>query len=124
MVLPGEQFKNNTPAGLVEDTTTYTLLGYGCIRHDNTGGAMIGPLYAKSGSVCEVILRELIERFNLSPGGKYSVMSLTSNERADKLLRQIGLQEMDQCSRMFTKFIPEASLDQIYYVHSPNFTLF
>lgn len=100
------------------------LLGYGCIRHDNTGGAMIGPLYAKSSDACEVILRELIERFDMRPGGKYSVMSLTSNEQADTLLRLIGLQEMDQCSRMFTKFIPEAALDQIYYVHSPNFTLF
>jgi hypothetical protein len=100
------------------------ILGYGCIRHDNTGGAMVGPLYAKSDDYCEVILRELIDRFAMPPGGKYSLMSLTSNPQADKLLRRIGLVEMDQCSRMFTQFIPEASLDQIYYVHSPNFTLF
>jgi hypothetical protein len=109
---------------LVSQKQAAQILGYGCIRHDNTGGAMVGPLYAKSDDYCEVILRELVDRFAISPGGKYSLMSLTSNPQADKLLRRIGLVQMDQCSRMFTQFIPEASLDQIYYVHSPNFTLF
>lgn len=110
----------------VESESTYKsiVVGYGCIRHDNTGGAMIGPLYAQSSDLCEVILRQLIEDFDMKPGGKYSVMSLTSNEKAEKIMKQIGLQEMDQCSRLFTKFIPKASFEQIYYVHSPNFSLF
>lgn len=132
-IAAGSDFQETLSAG-IKDSLAITqtcptdneqlLLGYGCIRHDNTGGAMIGPLYARSSGVCEVILRHLIEEFTMEPGGKYSVMSLTSNEQADELLRLIGLRKMDQCSRMFTKFIPEAPLEQIYYVHSPNFTLF
>lgn len=106
------------------DEAVYQILGYGCIRDDNTGGAMIGPLYADSDIYCEIILRQLIEKFPLRSGGKYSVMSLTSNSSAAQVLEKIGLRQIDQCSRMFTKFVPEASLSHIYFVHSPNFTLF
>lgn len=102
----------------------YKIVGYGCARHDNTGGGMIGPLYASSDDYCEIILRQLIGHFPLQSGGKYSVMSLTSNSAASYILEKIGFHQMDQCSRMFTKFAPEASLSHVYFVHSPNFTLF
>lgn len=100
------------------------ILGYGCIRLDNNAGGMIGPIYADSSELCEVILRNLIDRFHLRPGGVYSVMALSSNKNACKILNKIGLNEMDQCSRMFTKFVPTASFSKIFYVHSPNFSLF
>lgn len=101
------------------------VLGYGCVRHDNTDGGMIGPIYAESSAICEVILRNLLERFEFkSPVGKYSAMSLSSNSVAGDILERLGLREMDQCSRMFTKFVPEATTSKIFYIHSPNFTLF
>lgn len=101
------------------------VLAYGCLRHDNTGGGMIGPIYADSAEACEVILRHLLERFEFrSSLGKYSAMTLTSNNLAADILQRVGLREMDQCSRMFTKFVPEAQANKVFYVHSPNFTLF
>lgn len=103
---------------------TGQVVGYGCIRADNTNGAMIGPIYANSSDLCEVLLRSLLERFSLPADGKYSAMSLTSNPSASEILQRLGLREMDQCSRMFTKFVPDAQADKIFYVHSPNFTLF
>lgn len=110
-----------TPNELASDVE---ILGYGCIRRDNTLGGLIGPIYANSSDICEVILRNLISSFKLEPGAKYSVMALTSNKLACRILDKIGLTEMDQCSRMFTKFAPTAALSKIYFVHSPNFTLF
>lgn len=106
------------------DTREKQLLGYACIRADNTSGAMIGPIYADSPDLCEVLLRSLLERFPLPAVGKYSAMSLTSNPSASEILQRLGLCEMDQCSRMFTKFVPDAQAVKIFYVHSPNFTLF
>lgn len=100
------------------------ILGYGCIRLDNNSGGMIGPIYADSGDICEVLLRNLMERFNLQDGHIFSIMALSSNKQASKSLTKIGFNEIEQCSRMFTKFIPAASYSKIYYVHSPNFTLF
>lgn len=101
------------------------VLGYGCLRSDNTKGAMIGPVYAESSEIAECILKNLMSKFELDQSeGKFSVMALSSNKQACKLLTKIGLKEMDQCLRMFTKFVPTASLSEVYYVHSPNFTLF
>lgn len=102
----------------------YEILGYGSIRVDNNSGGIIGPIYADSSDLCEVLLKNLINRFDLKKDSIYSVMALSSNKQACKILTKIGLQETEQCSRMFTKFIPAASLSKIYYVHSPNFTLF
>lgn len=100
------------------------IIGYGSIRLDNNSGGIIGPIYADSSDACETILRNLIDRFYLRPGCIYSVMALSSNKNASKILTKIGLKEMDQCSRMFSKFIPSASFSKIFYVHSPNFSLF
>lgn len=102
----------------------FEIVGYGCIRHDNTSGGMIGPIYADSSDICQVLLKNLLKHFKLPTGGKYSVMALSSNQEACRLLESIGLFEMDQCSRMFTRFVPTASYSKIFYVHSPNFTLF
>lgn len=102
----------------------YEILGYGSIRIDNNSGGIIGPIYADSSDLCEVLLKNLIHRFDLKKGSIYSVMALSSNKQACKILTKSGLQEIEQCSRMFTKFVPAASLSKVYYVHSPNFTLF
>lgn len=112
------------PQSINQEMDCLEVLGYGCIRYDNTNGGMIGPIYADSSDICEVILKNLMKSFELEAGAKYSVMALTSNKQACKILSKVGLIERDQCSRMFTKFIPVASLSKIYYVHSPNFTLF
>lgn len=111
-------------AAAVHQSDDYEILGYGCIRYDNNSGGIIGPVYADSNDLCEVILRNLMQRFKLKQGSIYSVMALSSNKQACKILTKIGLVEREQCSRMFTKFVPAASFSKIYYVHSPNFTLF
>lgn len=113
-----------TSSNWSNESQNLELLGYGCIRLDNNAGGMIGPIYADSSDLCEVILRNLIDRYHLRPNAIYSVMALSSNKNACKLLNKIGLNEMDQCSRMFTKFVPAASFSKIFYVHSPNFSLF
>lgn len=101
----------------------FEVIGYGCIRQDNNSGGIIGPVYADSSDLCEVLLRNLMENFELPPGKVFSVMALTSNKQASKIMSKVGLNEIDQCTRMFTKFIPSATFSKIYYVHSPNFTL-
>ena len=103
----------------------FEVIGYGCVRADNKGGGMIGPVYADYDLACEALLKRLLSRFDLKPGAILTSMPLSSNEQASRILEKIGLVYRDRCSRMFTRFIPEAELpNKIYYVHSPNFTLF
>lgn len=127
-----QEFVDSTTAA--DTTTSYAnhgelgpseeILGYGIIRVDNNNGGIIGPIYADSDEICEALLHHLMVNFDLERGHIFSAMALTSNERACKILAKVGLGELDQCSRMFTKFVPEANYSKIFYVHSPNFTLF
>lgn len=100
------------------------ILGYGCIRRDNNSGGMVGPLYANSDDICEIILKNLLSRFRLTQDQIYSFMPLSSNAQAIKILQKLGVQEIERCSRLFTKFVPTAPYSNIYYMHSPNFSLF
>lgn len=130
------ELERSEPVDLVDSTTTLTstighelrqdeeILGYGIIRTDNNNGGIIGPIYADTDEACEVLLRYLMSNFNLNRGHIFSAMALTTNKQACQILEKVGLREMEQCSRMFTKFVPEADFSKVYYVHSPNFTLF
>lgn len=101
------------------------MLGYGIIREDNNSGGIIGPIYADNDTICEFILAQLISKFELDSGKIFSVMPLNSNTSAIEILRKIGFVQREECSRLFTKYVPKAGLsNKIYYVHSPNFSLF
>lgn len=128
----GESHENSSPTSscdLVNESrelleSGYEIFGYGCIRRDNNSGGIIGPIYAESGDLFEVILRNLMERFSLEENRIFSVMALDCNKLACKVLSNVGLVEIEQCAKMFTKFIPSATYSKIFCLHSPNFTLF
>lgn len=109
---------------ITSDEDDFEILGFGCIRGDNNLGGMIGPIYANSNQICEILLKNLLLRYKLEPEYIYSVMPLTSNSFAVELLKTLGFREIEQCSRLFTKFVPSAPYSKVFYVHSPNFSLF
>lgn len=108
----------------INETTIATISGYGCIRADNTGGCMIGPIYAESSDIAELLTRKLIENYNLPLTNNVLIMSLTTNKQALNIITKAGFHEAEQCGRLFTKFIPSINYSKVYSIHSPNFTLF
>lgn len=102
-----------------------TIVAYGCLRDDNTGGATLGPIYANSNEICSLIVAKLLNNYELEPKALLSSMTLTCTPYARNLLvEKYGFKEMERCARLFTKFVPEADLEKIFCVHSPNFSLF
>lgn len=100
------------------------ILGFGCIRKSNSRSGMIGPIYSDSDDISEAILKNLMIRFSPDPDQVFTIMPLSSNERAVAILQQMGFEELERCPRMFTKFVPSAPSSKIFCVHSPNFSLF
>lgn len=100
------------------------LVAFGCIRHDNFGDAMIGPLYANTPELSRIVLRNLIEKLALESDKGYYAMSLKDNLEAAKNLEMLGLKKVDEYARLFSRFIPEAQHSQIFYIQSAGFTLF
>lgn len=115
---------NDIPLTVIVSGPNNSIHGYGIIRKDNNLGGIIGPIYANNQQVCEIILHELIDKFALIGGKIFTVMPLTSNQQAVEILKRIGFVEKHECSRLFTKYIPVADMARIFFIHSPNFTLF
>lgn len=115
---------HDIPLTVIVSETNNSIHGYGIIRKDNNGGGIIGPIYANNPQVCETILTELINKFDLPMGKILTSMPLTSNQQAIEILERVGFVEKHECSRLFTKYIPDANLAKIFFIHSPNFTLF
>ncbi len=105
--------------------TAYSVLGYGCLRTNNIGKAMLGPLYADNDAVAELLMRRL---FSALPG-PFSrgllYMSLDSNPGGERIADKLGLVQHEQLPRFFTgpPYREGAKWEAVYCIHSPNFSL-
>lgn len=98
--------------------------GFGCIRTNNIGKAMIGPLYANNDAVAELIMKNLFDSLSepLSKGLLY--MTLDSNPGGERIANKLGLIKHEELPRFF-RHQPylDAKWNNVYCIHSPNFSL-
>lgn len=116
--------EQDTAAFVASDITGQEIYGYGCIRTNNIGKAMIGPLYADNDAVAELLMRYLFVALSgpFSKGLLY--MTLDSNPGGERIADKLGLIKQEQIARFFrNKPYINANWDRVYCVHSPNFSL-
>ena len=102
----------------------FSVQGYGCIRTNNIGKAMIGPLYALNDGVAELLMRRLFESLPgpFSQGLLY--MTLDSNPGGERIADKLGMPKHEELPRFFLgEPYKEAKWTQVYCIHSPNFSL-
>lgn len=105
---------------------TGTVIAYGCIRDDNFGGAMVGPIYANSVLLYELVFKCLLENYSMKSGQLLSAFTLDANTDGVPLLTKLGFEynRDELCPRLFSKRIPKADFPRIFCIHSPNFSPF
>ena len=122
VALETEQRVVGSPRSLA--TADSRVLGYICIRTNNVGKGMVGPLYADNDAVAELLLFKGISKLEAAKNGLL-FMSLDANPGGDRIATKMALKPQEESlPRFFTKFIPEADLRRIYCIHSPNFSPF
>lgn len=108
----------------VEEHHDSPIQGYGCIRTNNIGKAMIGPLYANNDAVAELLMKNLFHKLSgpFSRGLLY--MTLDSNPGGERIADKIGLTKVEELPRLFNKKpYKDAQWNQVYCIHTPNFSL-
>lgn len=98
--------------------------GYGCIRTNNIGKAMIGPLYANNDAVAELLMRRLFEALAQPFARGLLYMTLDSNPGGERIAEKLNLPKMEELPRLFRhKPYRDAKWNQVYCIHTPNFSL-
>lgn len=125
MSINKDEQEDTIPLTVVITDDSTNVVAYGCRRNDNTGGATLGPIYANSNELCQMLIVNLLKGYKLRKGTLLSAMTLTCTPYArDLLVEKYSFKEIDRCPRLFTKFVPEADLCKIFCLFSPNFSLF
>lgn len=104
--------------------TSYSVLGYGCLRTNNIGKAMMGPLYATNDAAAELLMRKLFEALPGPFGQGLLYMTLDSNPGGERIADKLGLVKHEELPRFFLgEPYCGAQWEQVYCIHSPNFSL-
>ncbi|KAH7645880.1 holothin acyltransferase [Dermatophagoides farinae] len=123
-LLPHVFTEEGSIAFVASDTTGQRIFGYGCMRTNNIGKAMIGPLYANNGAVAELLMRYLFSRLSTPFGKGLLYMTLDSNHGGQLIADKLCLKQQEKIQRFF-RFQPYEGADwnRVYCIHSPNFSL-
>lgn len=101
------------------------VIGFGCGRRDMNDNLIVGPLYADSIGIFEIILRGIAERVELKPEQSVRVQTLSTNDALIELLNELGFEQVLWGARQYTKFIHKpAAASKIYCIQSPGFFLY
>ncbi|XP_074602111.1 uncharacterized protein LOC141855837 [Brevipalpus obovatus] len=100
------------------------IVGYGCIKKNNIDTAMSGPVYAENDAVAELIVFNLITKFNLAQEKGLNMMVPDCNPGAIRIAQKLGMIKHEELPRLFTKNIPDADFDKIYCITVANFSPF
>ena len=103
----------------------FSIQGYGCIRTNNIGKAMLGPLYAANDAVAELLMRRLFDSLSGAFEHGLLYMTLDSNPGGERIADKLGLHKHEELPRFFLRHGPyrDAQWSEVYCVHSPNFSL-
>ncbi|KAI7685378.1 hypothetical protein SSS_05019, partial [Sarcoptes scabiei] len=116
--------EKDTASLMAIDISSQTVLGYGCIRTNNIGKAMIGPLYADNDAIAELLMRNLFNNLAGPMSSGLLYMTLDSNPGGERIAEKIGMRKHEEISRLFLHK-PTLNVDwnRVFCIHSPNFSL-
>ena len=100
--------------------------GYICIRTNNIGKGMVGPLYAEDDGVAELLMNRATSELDCCLKKGLLFMPLDSNPGSLRMAEKMRLTKHEILPRFFTKGVPDwfIDYDRIYCIHSPNFSPF
>ena len=100
-------------------------VGFGCVKEDSGGHAMLAPLYADNETIALILIINLLDAYTkANPSCHDTVMYiLHSNSQAMKLVKRLNFESHEECPRFYTKSTIHFDYDKLYGILSPNFSL-
>lgn len=104
------------------DAASSRVLGYICMRTNNIGKAMVGPLYADNDAVAELLMNEALKRLPVASSRGLLFMTLDCNPGGIRIAEKLRLECNEHLPRFFTQKLADADFNHIYCIHTPNFS--
>lgn len=118
-------FKENDSVALVAlDKFDGHVVGYGCMRTNNVGKAMAGPIYADNDAVAELLVSTSIKELPAAQRSGLLYMAIDSCPGGVRIAEKLKLNLHERLPRFFTRSVAEADFARIYCIHTPNFSPF
>lgn len=106
------------------DTASQSIVGYASLKPSNVGKSMLGPLYANSPQIAELLVYGLLTQF-AGDASEVAWMCLDGNQSAVELASRLGLHVHGPAPRLFTKEVPPpADIDKVFGIFSPDFAAY
>lgn len=100
------------------------VVGFACMRTNNIGKAMAGPVYADNDAVAELLVSSGVKMFAPARDHGLLYMPLDSCVGSVRLARKMKLELHETLPRFFTQSVPDADFTRIYCITTPNFSPF
>ncbi|KAG8199281.1 hypothetical protein JTE90_003703 [Oedothorax gibbosus] len=99
-----------------------SLVGFGTVKKTVLDEVRIGPLYADSPDVAEVLLR----RLSAVPehGSGFTLVTTSANSAARGWMRRLGVNVREECDRLYRKRKLDADLGKVFAMLDVNFSPF
>ncbi|XP_054724322.1 uncharacterized protein LOC129234318 [Uloborus diversus] len=110
------------------DSRTYVAfkegvcVGFGSIKISCNGAGEVGPLYADSTTVAEILLKKLILSFPRARG--FVIKTVRSNSAANDLAQRFGWSCPELYPRLYRKKILNADINKVFALFSMSFAPF
>lgn len=100
------------------------ICGYGCLKDEIKGMTLVGPLYACSPEIAELLLRRMVELFPSGSEKGLIMMAIDANPASLHLVDKLNLKRKFTLPRIFTKSVVEAkNYEKVYGQCNINFSL-
>lgn len=100
------------------------VCGYGCIKENIQGTAMVGPLYADNVEVAEVLMVKLVSSFEMARENGLTMAIIDCNVDALLLADKLGLQMKTKVPRCYVREEVDVVFEKVFGHHALNFSTF
>lgn len=101
-----------------------SVCGYGTIKKNIKGNALVGPLFADNSSVAEVILYHMVKAFPTAECKGVTLMTVDCNEDSLALVDKLGFIKEPGTERLYRNEEVEVQFQKIFGQSNLNFSVF
>lgn len=101
-----------------------SVCGYGNVKENIKGNALVGPLFADSDSIAELILYHIVKSFPTAESKGITLMTVDCNKDALALFEKLGFKIEEGTARLYKNEEVEVQFNKVFGQHNLNFSVF
>lgn len=101
-----------------------SVCGYGNIKENIKGNALVGPLFADDNCIAEVILYHLVKNFPFAESKGVTLMTVDCNQESLEMVERLGFKREPGTARLYRSEEVEVQFNKVFAQHNLNFSVF